>query len=365
MTPTPGKRKKERKKDLCLWPLLMMFHSKCSIERARFWEGWRRFLPPPPFLRDRLFGVVQTTEADLVSIEFFRGRQKLAPFCSRYSKGIAVPREKTQLSLFSPPFVKPNRMLHADDLLRRNIGGSKDGNATNRDAQLLILDEQELDASISRTENWMCSQVLFVGKVVCKDGDSGEVVSEIDYGPISRTVTTKPWSDPTADPLADLKAAQRLVSGACGFAANFICMGRLAGDAFEANAKVLESYNKLHIQPGVLTAEFEQYGVVALGNWRGITLYVSEEQYEDTDGTMKYFVPEKECLIAATGIQNVMAYAGVAQASEGGMQVYSGRRIPLVYWDPSGEDYRRLRLSSRPIAIPGNTDSWTVLQVLA
>ena len=58
---------------------------------------------------------------------------------------------------------------------------------------------------------------------------------------------------------------------------------------------------------------------------------------------------------------------GVAQVSEegGGMQVYAGRRVPLVYWDVSGEDYRRLRLSSRPIPIPGNTQSWTVLQVLA
>jgi hypothetical protein len=43
----------------------------------------------------------------------------------------------------------------------------------------------------------------------------------------------------------------------------------------------------------------------------------------------------------------------------------AGRRIPLVYYDTSGEDYRRLRLSSRPIPIPANTDSWTVLTVLA
>ena len=104
-----------------------------------------------------------------------------------------------------------------------------------------------------------------------------------------------------------------------------------------------------------------------MGTWRGIPIYVSEEQYEDTDGTMKYFVPEKEVLVAATGIQSVMAYAGIAQANDdgNGMQVYEGRRIPLIYWDPSGEDYRRLRLSSRPIPIPGNTDSWTVLKVLA
>ena len=85
------------------------------------------------------------------------------------------------------------------------------------------------------------------------------------------------------------------------------------------------------------------------------------------DGTMKYFVPPKEVLVAASGVQSTMAYGGVAQVSEegGGMQVYAGRRVPLVYWDVSGEDYRRLRLSSRPIPIPGNTQSWTVLQVLA
>jgi hypothetical protein len=330
-------------------------------------DGFVQIPPAAVFLRDRLFSVVQTTESDLVSIEFYRGRQKLAPFCSRYSKGTAVARERSKASLFAPPFVKPNRMLHADDLLTKNIGGGRNANATDRDAQMLVLDQQELDNSISRTENWMCSQLLFSGVVKCLDGDTGEIVAEIDYGPISRTVTAKPWSDPTSDPLADLKAAQRLVTGACGFVADLIVMGKDAGDAFEANTKVLESYNKVHIQPGTLTSELAAYGVVSIGTWRGLTLYVSEEQYEKTDGTMAYFVPPKEVLVAATSVQGTMAYAGIAQANDdgNGMQVYAGRRVPLVYWDQSGEDYRRLRLSSRPIPIPGNTDSWTVLQVLA
>jgi major capsid protein E len=157
------------------------------------------------------------------------------------------------------------------------------------------------------------------------------------------------------------------VSGACGFTANLIVMGKDAGDAFESSPSVMESYNKLQVQSGTLAPEFEQFGIVLLGNWRGIPLYVSEEQYEDNTGAMKYYVPPKEVLVAATGIQGMMAYAGIAQVSEEGkgMEVYSGRRIPLIYWDPSGEDYRRLRLSSRPIPIPGNTDSWTVLTVLA
>jgi hypothetical protein len=75
--------------------------------------------------------------------------------------------------MFSPPFLKPNRMLHADDLLQRGVG-TPSSTATNRDAELLVLDQQELDASTSRTENWMCSQTLFTGKVSCYDYDSGE-----------------------------------------------------------------------------------------------------------------------------------------------------------------------------------------------
>jgi Phage major capsid protein E len=158
-----------------------------------------------------------------------------------------------------------------------------------------------------------------------------------------------------------------LVSGASGFTADVIVMGKDAADAFEANANVMEGYNKLFIRQGTLNPSAVTVGVTALGTWRGIPLYASEEQYEDSDGTMKYYVPPKEVLVAASGIQSTMAYAAVAQVnSEGtGMEPIEGRRIPLVFWDTSGEDYRRFRLSSRPIPVPANTSSWTVLQVLA
>ena len=60
----------------------------------------------------------------------------------------------------------------------------------------------------------MASECFFTGKVKCLDGDTGEIVAELDYGPPSKTVPAKAWSDPTADPLADLRGAMRLVSEA-------------------------------------------------------------------------------------------------------------------------------------------------------
>ena len=213
----------------------------------------------------------------------------------------------------------------------------------------------------------MCSQVLFTGKVACHDYDSGELTAEIDYGPISKTVLAKPWSDPTADPLADLKAAQRLVSGACGFSADFVCMGKDAGDAFEANAKVMEGYNKIFIQQGTLTPEIAQYGVVLLGHLARNQPLRLRGAVQDRDGTMKYFVPPKEVLVAASASSPRWPTAESRRSPRraAACKLRQASRVPLVYWDVSGEDYRRLRLWARRIPIPGNTQSWTVLQALA
>ena len=66
----------------------------------------------------------------------------------------------------------------------------------------------------------MVSQALFTGKIVCLDGDTSEIVAEIDYTPISSSVVSPLWSAAsTCDPLKDLKTAMRLCRGACGYSA--------------------------------------------------------------------------------------------------------------------------------------------------
>jgi Phage major capsid protein E len=194
--------------------------------------------PAGAFLRDTLFSRVLTTDSDQLDISFYNGRAKLAPWCSRHSKGSAIAREKTRLALFEPAFIRPVRLLTADQLLNRRAGNNV--NARSTDVELLAQDTLELDNMISRTEEAMCANCLFLGRVKCVDGDTNELVAELDYGPISKTVVTTLWSDATnADPLKDLKTAMRLVASASGFAADTIVMGSSASDAFENSTKVL------------------------------------------------------------------------------------------------------------------------------
>jgi hypothetical protein len=180
----------------------------------------------------------------------------------------------------------------------------------------------------------MVSQALFTGKIVCLDGDTNEIVAEIDYTPFSSSVVNPLWSAAsTCDPLKDLKTAMRLVSGACGYSADLIVMGKNASDGFENADKVLAGYDKLNISPGSITPQLAEYGITLLGNYRGLFLYASESQYTDANGVSQYFVPPDKVLVAASGLQGTLAYAGIVQVDEAeqGMQAYEGSRISLVF----------------------------------
>ena len=275
-----------------------------------------------------------------------------------------MPREATQTSFFSPPHIKPIRSLTADDLHYKSAAAAANASG-NRDAELLLQDFQELDQMIGRTEEKMAADCLFVGTIVCRDGDTSEIVAELTYGAPSKTSPAKLWSDPTSDPLADLRAALRLVSSACGASADIVVMGRAAADAFESNTNVLAANDKLRISPGTLSPENVSWGVQSLGNYRGIPLFVNETEYKDTDGSMKPFVPSDLVLIAASSLAGSMVYAGVAQvdAAESTLNVYAGRRVPVVTHEAL-EDYRKFRLSSRPIPVPQNLKAWSLLDVI-
>jgi hypothetical protein len=328
-------------------------------------ESFSQIPSAPSFLKDNLFPRVVTSSSDLVSVEFYKGNQRLAPYCSRYSKGTSVPREKEQLQFFSPSFVKPVRLLTADELFYKSAPQPAAGGPENRDALLLARDFTELDQLISRREEWMASEYLFTGKVKCVDGDSGELVAELIYGTVSKTTPAKAWTDPTADPLADLRGALRLVSGACGASADLIVMGKSAADAFESNANVVQAYDKLRISPGELSAKNVSWGVQSLGTYRGLPLYVNESEYQDSDGSMKPFVPADNVLIAASSLSGCFSYAGVPQVDqdERSLQVYEGARIPLISYE-NMEDFRKFRLSSRPVPVPQNLSAWTLLDVV-
>jgi hypothetical protein len=233
------------------------------------------------------------------------------------------------------------------------------------EALLIARDIEDLDLQITRTEEWMCSQVLFTGKVDIYDWDTNRLLSTLDYGPIINTVVDKPWTDPTSKPLEDLKACVRAVSSASNNMADLIVFGSNAATLFENHTSVQDAYNKLFLKVGELTPEQKAWGLTTLGTWRGLNLLINETTYEGKDGSTQYYVPPDDVLVACSTNQGRMAYAGVAQGdpSTEQLEVYEGTRIPLL-WLPDDSDVRKLRLSSRPCPVPPDSSNWTVMIVV-
>ena len=105
----------------------------------------------PQFLSDKLFPRVSETTTRPSRGRLLQWLARSSPLIARASRR-ARPcrRERTQTSLFSPPFIKPIRNLTADELYYKTAVQA--ANATgDRDAELLLLDYQELDAMIGRT----------------------------------------------------------------------------------------------------------------------------------------------------------------------------------------------------------------------
>ena len=331
-----------------------------------YWQGtllgaMEQFTIAPSFIRDHLFPGEDITDADSIVIDYYKAGNRLAPFVSHYAKGSTIPRQKMRSSTFKPPKVAPVLPLTVDDLFNR-MPGTID---PTRESILLARDLEELDLRISRLEEWMCAECIQSGVITIRDFDSQRILATLDYGPISPTVVTPPWSDPTSLPLRDLRVAMRAVSSAANSVPSLIAMGGAAADAFESHQSVQDAYNKLWLKQGEITPEMISWGMTSLGNYRALPLYICEATYEDKNGAHMPYLDSKSVLVACTQTSGRMAYAGVGQTNddETNLEVFKGRRIPHL-WFPDDSDMRKLRLASRPCPIPPAPENWTVLKVL-
>jgi hypothetical protein len=234
-----------------------------------------------------------------------------------------------------------------------------------REAELLVRDVSELDQKITRTEEWMCCECIQTGKVPIRDYDSQRLIAELDYGPIVNTVLEKPWTDPTSNPLNDLRACIRGVASNANLVADLIVFGSNAASLFESHVTVQDAYNKLFIKQGEITPQMIAWNVTSLGTYRGIPLYIYESTYTDNNGNSLFYLDPDTVLVACSQNKGRMAYAGCPQQNddETNLTIVAGKRVPLV-WFPEHSDMRKLRLASRPCPVPPDSSNWTVMNVV-
>lgn len=331
-------------------------------------------LPPVhTFFRSTFFRNEETFTTKNVDVDFVKGSRKVAPYVHRLIGGKTVPNTGYQTKTYTPPLVAPDKITTADELMTRLPGESIISGRTPAERATLKLakDMIELREMITRREELMCAQTIFTGKIpIIGDGLNEEIDFEFTNKEI--TTTAKKWNGASAAPMADIKRWHKKVQQT-GFVNCDICvMASDVVDAFVGNADVqkmldTKNYNLAVIQPKQLPNGVTYVGTI---HELGMDIYTYNEWYLD-DWTNpeapeeKPLVPDGTLAMLSSSANYSMYYGAITLVDPHTetFRTVEGKYVPDS-WVTRRPAKRTLQLSSAPLCVPHDVDSWFVAKVL-
>jgi hypothetical protein len=325
--------------------------------------------PQTTFFKDRYFPTEDGDifAADKVLTEYRKGDRKMAAFVSERVGDIPLDRTGYAIHEYQPAFIAPSRILTIDDLKKRGFGEAlyPGMDRAQRAARLQLRDLAELDARITRREEWMASQTMINNACTMQEYVDANTMGETLYVKFfdnasehTYTVANK-WNATNGNHFGDVKAMCRLLSKR-GLRAADLVLGTDVADFvynLEKMQKLLDRNSGIRI--GYIEEELTKYdGVVYMGtiNYGGFKLNlisVDETYVDDNDTEQKYF-PATSAMVTAPGCGHMM-YGQITQIDYGNTDFtdHAGMRVPKSVIDQPN-DTRKIRLASRPLAAPKN-----------
>lgn len=332
-----------------------------------------RMATPKTYLRDTFFKNKETSPTDIVDVEFRKGNRKLAPFVHEKIGGKVVENTGYQTRNFAPPLVAPDKITTAFDLAKKTAGEHIYSGKTpqQRAGEKLVRDLLELEDMVTRREEAMCAQALFNGKI--------EVIGEgvnrvIDFGFTNKETLsgTDVWTNESSNPLGDLKRWIRQVQIKGMVNPDIVVMSSDVVDTFIQHPKIKEILNIRNLYVGeVRTAKELPNGVSYVGTLPGLNvdIYEYNEYYlddftDENNPTTKPLVPNGTVTLLSSTANFTMAYAAITIIDkDGNFVTYEAERVP-DQWIEKRPDRQFLSLSSKPLPIPREVDSWFVAKVM-
>jgi hypothetical protein len=329
-------------------------------------------MPVTTFIRDTFFGQAHTFLTKTVDVDFRKGGRQIAPFVAKNVGGINMERKGFETKNYEPPKIAPQRPLSPEVLEPRLPGETVHTTQSPEERQDYFLeqDSQEMEDSISRREELMCSELLTDGKVTVKGYIDNDLTNfrtdEVDYQFNNKTILTgtDAWNDPGATKYKDLDKAVENVHKA-GYNAEMAIIGQDAWADLSSDSDFKDKLDNRRMEMGMINPEFrtvDGHGVKYLGfiSDLGIDFYTYYSWYMDYDGVIKPYFPSDHVAIAPKGIGE-MLYAAVTQLEDDKRyHTYEGTRVPKIFADTSN-DVMTFRMTSKPLPAPFDIDSWQVL----
>lgn len=327
-------------------------------------------VPRRSFFKDRYFptGAGDIIGADKVLTEYRKGDRKMAAFVSERIGDIPMDRRGYAIHEYQPAFIAPSRLLTVDDLRKRGFGEALYPGMTRaqRAARLQLDDMTDMDRRISLREEWMCAQTMINNACTMQTYTDGKTQGETLYVSFFDTAVSEhiytvanKWDGASGNVRGDVVAMCRMLSKR-GLRAADLVLGTDVAECLLKDAELRELLNKTSgIIVGEIREQLTQYeGVVFMGvlNFGGFQLNVFsvDETYLDDNDREATMFPATSAMVTAPGCGH-LAYGQVTQIDFGSTEFtdHAGARIPKFTLDQPN-DIRKLRLASRPLAMPHN-----------
>jgi hypothetical protein len=317
-------------------------------------------------IRDTFFSQREFADAHTVQLNVRKGGRGLAPFILPLEGQVIGRRLPFVSMIVSAPTIAPARVVTLREISRPWWGETPFNylSVEQRIANIYAQDTEDMDDEISRTEEWLCANMMFSGKVTWTVRT--KTPQTIDFGFTNITAVDHPWDTADGDPLKDLQLAQQSLNEA-GYAGNIAIYGTRAWNALMNNPKVKETFLWPRFGPvnSITTPENLPPGVASGPSFTNPVMSntIYSGSYMGPDGNIHRLVPDDKVLVASSDVRNRIVYAMVTQIeqADGNWHSYSAERVPKVEVNVN-KNFWMYTLTSRPVPIPTDLMSWTVLE---
>lgn len=312
---------------------------------------------PRTFFRDTFFSNRVCVTSEYVDIDIRKAKRRIAPFVARKIGHTIVERMGYTTESIKPELIAPMMVTTAEDVIKRSAGetiyGAKSPNA--RMGEILGRDMREMNDMITRSEEWMCSQVLYNGKIIMKV--EGDGTREIDFSDEWHFEKTN-WEDvKNSNPNRDFRNWKREISKWSGLNPDVAIVGVNALEWLYLSENWREEQKFFQTNFANYEPKLMQDGLTFVGYIPsiGLELYTYDEwSIDPTDDQEKPLADPNKILIGSTQAYTSLIYGMIYDVAIGSFAL---PRVPksFVRDEPSA---RFLKLSSAPVAVPHQIDAF-------
>lgn len=326
-------------------------------------ESLNKVLPPPTFISDTIFKTTVNHAADIVDIDIWRGKTKLARFVNKGESPALIGKDSSvQKQSVTLPRIFEKKIFTANELANFKTDGmvyaGSPADIVNQSNLYKMRELQSLQDRLARRKEMMACTLLTTG-ALSVDQSNIEFTYDYKYGAGVSLVTltgSEKWDQTTPKIISQIRKQKTNMIKRTGAAPTVGILGTDAADKFLEDAGVMKGLNNLNYKVGQLDLNGNvSNGADYLGRFLGIDWYVYGGSYTDDNDAEQELYGTKLCTLVAPDNSFRMHYGPIYRIEGGQTLTIRNNTYLAPFVNDYGTDLEWL-IESKPLPVVHNPD---------